>query len=68
MRLFLASERRIHGFLLVLVPHWADVDDLLQDTAAVLWRKFDEFEPDCDFIAWALSIARFQVLNYRKKR
>jgi RNA polymerase sigma-70 factor (ECF subfamily) len=68
MRLFLEAERRIFGFLLALVPNWADAEDLLQETAAVLWRKFDEFEPGTDFLAWALTVARFQVLCHRKKQ
>ena len=34
----------------------------------VMWAKFDEFEPGTDFVAWALCIARYRVLNYRKKK
>lgn len=68
LQLFLAHERRLYAFILALVPNWSDADDLLQETSAVLWRKLDEFEPGTDFAAWALSVARFQVLNYRKKQ
>ncbi len=66
MRLFLANDRRIYGFILALVPHRADADDLMQETGAVLWRKFAEFEPGTDFAAWAMSIARFEVLRLRR--
>lgn len=68
LQLFLASERRIHAFILSLVPNWNDADDLLQETSAVVWRRLDEFQSGTDFVAWALSIARYQVLNYRKKK
>ena len=68
LQLFLPNERRIYAFILALVPHWSDADDVLQETSAVLWRKLDEFTPGTDFLAWALTIARFQVLNYRKKQ
>jgi RNA polymerase sigma-70 factor (ECF subfamily) len=68
LQLFLSYERRIYAFIFALVPNWSDADDLLQETSAVLWRKLDDFEPGTDFLAWALSIARFQVLNYRKKQ
>jgi RNA polymerase sigma-70 factor (ECF subfamily) len=68
LQLFLAHERRIFGFLLALVPAWSDAEDLLQEASVVMWRKLDEFEPGTDFAAWALSIARFQVLSYRKKQ
>jgi RNA polymerase sigma-70 factor (ECF subfamily) len=68
LQLFLSHQRRIFAFLLALVPDWSDAEDLLQETSVVIWRKLDEFEPGTDFAAWALSIARYQVLNYRKKQ
>jgi RNA polymerase sigma-70 factor (ECF subfamily) len=68
VQLFLQHERRIRAFILTMVPHWADADDLLQETSAVIWRKFDGFEPGTDFIDWALRIAHFEVLNYRKRQ
>jgi RNA polymerase sigma-70 factor (ECF subfamily) len=68
MRLFLENEKRIFGFILTLVPHWTDAEDVFQETAGVLWDKFDDFRLDGDFLSWALTVARFQVLCYRKKR
>ena len=71
MRLFLANERRIRGFILTLVPSWSDASDLLQETATTLWEKFAEFESsgdeNRDFVAWALKVARYLVLNFRRK-
>jgi RNA polymerase sigma-70 factor, ECF subfamily len=66
--LLLAHQRRIFAYVLALVPHWSDAEDVVQETSAVLWRKFDEFTPGTDFNAWALSIARYQVMNFRKKQ
>lgn len=68
MRLLLENQQRIYGLILSLVPNWADADDLMQETTSILWRKFDEFEEGTNFAAWALKVARFQVLNYRKKQ
>lgn len=68
LRLYQANERRIYGFLLTLVPDWAQAEDLMQETTLVLWSKFAEFEPGTDFAAWALCIARYQVMQYRKRR
>jgi RNA polymerase sigma-70 factor (ECF subfamily) len=68
LRLFLENEKRIFGFILALVPHWTDAEDVFQETSRVLWDKFDAFAFESDFLAWALTIARFQVLCYRKKR
>ncbi len=64
LRLFLQHQRRIYGLILALVPNGPDADDILQETSAVLWQKFDEFDPGSNFAAWALRIARFQVMAY----
>jgi RNA polymerase sigma-70 factor, ECF subfamily len=68
LQLFRINERRIHAFIFALVPIWSDADDLLQEVSTVMWRKRQDFRPGSDFVAWALSIARFEVLNYRKKQ
>ena len=66
MRLFLQSERRLLGFILSLVPHMADAEDILQETCSIMWQKFDQFEKGTEFVAWGISIARYRVLNYRR--
>ncbi len=68
MRLFMSHERRIFGLILSLLPAWSDADDVMQETATVLWRKFDTFEEGTNFAAWAFKIARLQVLNFYKKQ
>jgi RNA polymerase sigma-70 factor (ECF subfamily) len=68
LQLFLAHQRQIHAFIMALVPSWSDADDLLQEAATVIWSKLDQFVPGTDFLAWALSIARYQVLNFRRKQ
>ena len=67
MSLVLSNQRRIHAYILSLVIHPYDADDILQDTLAVMWEKFDEFQPGTNFLAWGKSIARFKVMNYLKK-
>lgn len=66
IKLYLANERRIYGYVRALIPNWSDVDDIIQETASVMWSKFSEFEKGTNFPAWALRIAHFQVLNYYK--
>jgi RNA polymerase sigma-70 factor, ECF subfamily len=70
VRLFVQHQKRIQGLILALVPKGSDADDILQETSAVLWQKFSEFELGTNFAAWALRIARFQVMAYytSKKR
>lgn len=68
IKLYLANERRIYGYVRALIPNWSDVDDIIQEIAAVMWSKFDHFEKGTNFSAWALKIAYNQVLNYRKMK
>ena len=63
----MANQRRVHAFILSLVPNRSDADDLLQETIVVLWRKFEAYEPGTNFLAWALAIARLEVLRFRQK-
>ena len=68
VRLLQAHERRLRAYIFSLVPNWSDADDLLQETAAVIWRKFDQFEDGTNFLAWAMSVARNEVLNHRRRQ
>jgi RNA polymerase sigma-70 factor (ECF subfamily) len=66
--LLLKHHRRIYGFILTLVPNLSDADDIMQETAFVMCRRFGEFEPGTNFIAWAIAISRNQVISFRKKQ
>ena len=68
MALFLANQRRFYGLIASLVSNASDADDLLQETAASMWRKYDEFEPGTDFAAWGLRFARFAVLKFFERQ
>lgn len=67
MKLFAANQRRLYGFVRTLVASAADAEDLVQDTVTILWRKRAEFVEGTDFAAWAIRVARFEVLNRRRK-
>ena len=45
----------------------SDADDILQDTLSVMWKKFEEFEPGTNFVAWGKKIARYKILDYFRK-
>jgi len=57
----------IFSFIFAMVLNQADAEDLYQETAAVLWEKFDEFEPNTDFRRWAIRVAHLKVLNFVRK-
>lgn len=61
-------ERLLGAYVMTLVPHPADADDILQDSKVIMWRHFHQFEPGTNFAAWARKIAFHQVLAFRKRR
>lgn len=68
MELFLENQPRIYSYVRSLVFQQADADDIMQETASVLWRKFDQFEPGTQFDRWAIKTAYFQVRKFRQAK
>lgn len=68
VRLLKRHERRLNASVLSLVHNWADSEDILQEVAVELWRRFAEYDPAGDFGAWACTVAYYHVLTYRKKK
>lgn len=67
LRLYTKHQHRILAYIFTLVPNRADAEDLLQDSAALMWEKFDQFELGTDFAAWACRVAFLKVSNHRKR-
>ncbi len=68
VRLFVSHEGRLRAFIRALLPTWADVDEVMQETSLVAWRKFDRFERGTNFSAWVTTIARFEALDHLRRR
>lgn len=62
------SQRTLYGVLWSLLRDVHDVDDVLQETNAVLWQKAHEFDESREFLPWALKFAQLQVLSFRKRQ
>jgi DNA-directed RNA polymerase specialized sigma24 family protein len=74
VRLFVANQRRIHGFIRTLVFESADADDILQETSITGLSKFPVFA-ECqkdfsaervteEFVTWICTIARYETLKH----
>lgn len=68
LRHFTANEQAIRAHLRRLVPGPSDSEELMQDVAVVLWRKFREFSPEGNFRSWAFGVAKYEVLAWRRKQ
>lgn len=68
VRLFTENERRIRIYLFSLLPGRNEVDEVMQEVSRVLWEKFEQLQDDAGFLPWAYTIARYEVLMYRRTK
>lgn len=68
LKLHMAHQRAVYGFLLAAVRNPVEADDLLQQVTLVLWKKFGEFREDAPYLPWAFGIARRELaMHFRSK-
>jgi RNA polymerase sigma-70 factor (ECF subfamily) len=62
------AQSRLFGYIHSLVRDLDDADDLFQQTTLILWKKFDQFNRQGSFFAWACGVARLEVANFLRCR
>lgn len=67
-KLYTGVSSRIYSYLLIMVHNKDNAEELVQETATVLWSKFDEYNEGSSFGAWAIAIARLKALEFLRKR
>ena len=68
IRLYVECEESLRGFVRSLLPTLEDAREVMQNTAAILWKKFDQLDDPENFRKWAFGVARFEVLSYRRDK
>ncbi len=66
--LYTKHERQLFRFVASLLGQPADAEDVMQETAKTLWREFDRYDAERPFLPWACTVARFEVLSFRKRQ
>lgn len=59
-------EKQIAAYVHTLLPDPTDAEDILQASRVTLWKRFSDFEPGTNFVAWARKVVLHQVLNHRR--
>lgn len=67
VRLLTNHQASLRSYIISLMPGMQGASDVLQETNVILWEKRHKFEIGTNFIAWAYAIARFEVMNHRRK-
>ena len=68
VRLLLQHQGDLLRHILPLVGCLDDAQDVLQETATALWRKFDQYDPNCPFLPWAKRFAHHEILMHHRRR
>ena len=68
VKLLTNHQGEIRAFVISLLPGSPDVADVVQETNLVLWNKRDNFELGTNFVAWAFTTARYQVMKQRLRQ
>ena len=64
LRHFARDQSHVQAFIRSLVHDRTAADDVFQSTSLALWRAFDRFREGEEFAAWALGVARNEVLHF----
>ena len=65
--LFVQNMMAVRGFVISLMPDFSRVDDVMQETFLTVTAKAETFIEGSNFRSWACSIARFKVLESRRR-
>jgi RNA polymerase sigma-70 factor, ECF subfamily len=62
------AQPHVANFISLMVPDFHDAEDVLQRVAVALVKKFHEFDRQRSFPDWAVGIARYEILAYRRRK
>lgn len=66
MQKYIVAEPKLRAYALACGLKLEQVDDLAQQAALVLWRRFGDYDPSCPFLPWALGVAGHLVQETRR--
>lgn len=67
-RLWSSAMPAVEAFIHAAVRDPHDRDDVIQATSEYLARHFDRYDPDSSFVSWAITVARYRVLELWRER
>jgi RNA polymerase sigma-70 factor (ECF subfamily) len=65
--LLIDHQEVVRSYIITQIPGSPDVRDVLQEVNMMLWEKQKSFRPGTNFGAWACTVARYKVLEHRRK-
>lgn len=68
LRLYVEHEPSLRGFVRSLVPTLEDANDVMQEAAMALWKRFGSLDAPENFRRWAFGVARLEALEFLRKK
>lgn len=68
IRALTESQSAIRGYCQASLGNADEAKEALQRTSIVLWRKCGDWNQDTDFLPWAITVAKFEVLGVVRDR
>jgi RNA polymerase sigma-70 factor (ECF subfamily) len=65
--LWTQAQPIVSAFVRTMIRDRHQADEVVQRTAMAAVRKFHEYTAARPFVAWAIGMARFEVLNFRRE-
>jgi RNA polymerase sigma-70 factor, ECF subfamily len=65
---FVQHAASVKYFVLSLLPHPGEAEDVVQEVFLTVTAKANDFEEGTNFKAWAFAIARFKVLEHLRRQ
>ncbi|MDB5338283.1 MAG: polymerase sigma factor [Planctomycetaceae bacterium] len=62
------AQPALTAFLVASTPQFSDAEDLLQEVAAEVARRFDDYDLSRPFLPWALWVAKIKIANFYRAR
>jgi RNA polymerase sigma-70 factor (ECF subfamily) len=66
LRLFVKHEQALRAFARVMLPTWESVDEVMQESSVMMWKKLSQLDAADNFLPWAKMIVRFEALRLRR--
>ena len=65
---FVRNENRVYRYIFSLVPRRSEAEELFQETSLTLWKTWERYDPEVDFVAWSCGIAHNLIRNHLRRR
>ena len=66
--LWVQAQPAVSAFIASVVTDFYAADDILQNVALVTTRRIDEYDSKRPFAAWAIGIAKNEILSYYRSQ